>query len=464
MKKGIIKILKTTTVSGWFIKTFLPFALKVCAVASTYAEMKNLVGAAVTYRLVTGNIAHWRYGLIALMEVLSTLLFMQLFEFYILKANEDHKITRTETLIIFVKTFPFFLLAFFFTSGIHLLYLEAIGSIEMQFETINFFTSMFPILGSYIETNCDNFLHGDCTTIGQIELGAVALVYTTPMISILLVAYMVFLVIPTINRKFEEEHVEDIVEDKESDEKDDNEDDHDNKLKKNLNPNFEITGLRSVVPLLKKLIHQFNEIAFEKSIAAYCGIDPDDPRRLKESPTTHFSVKQHIHWVNNTDPKKPGAPPDGSRSPEAALKILTNSLLGSRTDEQTEGSHAPVPYRQIKGLQYYYEQMLEFVKEVQTLDESVAELYKTCITQVFELGNLGANTEYPKQIGKYIDHLPNSSTGGSLFDNKNLIQKKIDLQEGLRRFTQADNGIMQNVLNELDVVKENFKSFNIEYK
>lgn len=166
---------------------------KLIQTASTGIEVVGLSLMAMNRGITPFN-AFSRYLLIGFAEALLTVLFLIVLEQSLRKAVKDGIITLGEIITTVIKSSIFFLLAFFMTGQIYMMYLESINQVEFQQPT--FLTALIPILGSYVETDINLFTDAMVNAEGfiiqeRIEYGAIVMIFVTPLFNLISLPFVI---------------------------------------------------------------------------------------------------------------------------------------------------------------------------------------------------------------------------------------------------------------------------------
>lgn len=296
---------------------------KLLGAGSTAGEVYNLMEIAMDERGYTLGAAFSRFGWIGIIEVLCTIIFMSVIANGLKKAAEDGVITVFEYAKIVVFSTPAFLIGFFCTSYIHILYLESINHIEfIQSEGP---WRLLPILGMEIidagELNTDGFPRGSVLEDWkiQIEGSAVFLIYTTPLINIA----MIYFTWKKVKMEMANGGITS------------------GGGGGNINPTVLPGSIKANLPKLRNYFG-FDEAGFEKWLGEYIGMDMTS-KVMVNTTRTHPDVKS----------KK--------IQPMAALKEITGKILGKVS---TKRSPHPTGVRGIEELGTKIHKLLKKIDKI----------------------------------------------------------------------------------------------------
>jgi len=183
--------------------------------ASTAIEVGTLSFLAVNAGRMGLFEALGRFGLMGLLEVLTTLLFITVFQKAVKIASEDRVVTMLEGVVIFLKSFPLWFLAFGFTNQIHNAYFESINLLELQsLNTPGMFYTWFPFFDIHLEKDVTMFsqamidpMTGDFYPQGRKEFSALVVIYATPILNILMVVFEIMRLSGLLDKKGEKKSV-----------------------------------------------------------------------------------------------------------------------------------------------------------------------------------------------------------------------------------------------------------------
>ena len=194
-------------IAWWMIKNKITFDslleanlisfFKIVQAFSTLGEVVVLSSIATTAGRMTLSDAIFRFGILGLLEVISTYAFITAFNAELKKAADDGHINIFEMLRIIIVAVPIFFVGFVFTNFVALAYLESCNYLEMQNILYNDWRVYFPILGLYFETDPNNFSDamfnpatGELLPVKRLEWTAYVSIYMTPLLNIALVYFV----------------------------------------------------------------------------------------------------------------------------------------------------------------------------------------------------------------------------------------------------------------------------------
>ena len=301
-----------------------------------------------------------RYSLMGVIEVVTTLLFIIVFEHSINHAKKDGYISVLEAIIVIIKTVPVFFVALYFTGTINTAYEESINIVELQKMTpTTWLERNIPYFSTYIETDPNGFTDsmydpetGELYPQGRYEWSALFSIYVTPFLNIFLVVLTLFQTFRK-NKKglgwkkalfaLNKENPKDDSK-KEENEK--------NESSINTNNNIKVHSISDV------LIDNLNinekwfgikEKDFEKNLFRYCGLNFNTKENIRETDKTHKDVL------------------GGSKNPVDVLEDVQKFVIGNGLGSNKSG---------LKGINAYGNYISELKNKINFDKESYLKIKK----------------------------------------------------------------------------------------